>query len=40
MEIRTNVKAGGFATSPLGVRAAAERMVDLQARLFRPVRIY
>lgn len=32
MEIRTNVKAGGFATSPLGV-TAQQRMVDLKARM-------
>ena len=39
MEIRTNVKAGGFATSPLGVCADTQRMVDLRARMY-PIRQY
>ena len=38
MEIRTNVKAGGYATSPLGI--TAERTVDLHFRAIRLIKVY
>lgn len=38
MEIRTNVKAGGFATSPLGIRA--ERTVDLHLQVLKIIKIF